>query len=167
MRSTDVKMATMESCSQRGEEMLLCPVRKSWAKALPEEVVRHRLLHFMIDKLHFPLSSLVVEKALNQMPHLALKPRQELPDRRADIVCYAKGIHPGYDLYPLLLIECKAVALTQSVIQQVLGYNQHVEALFVAVANEKEMRTGWFDREKRKYQFIPYIPSYDQLIRSL
>lgn len=146
---------------------LFCPVRKVVVKALPEEIVRQRLITFLVDKLRYPLCNLAVEKNLLQMPHLALKSKQQLPDRRADIVCYAKGIHPQHDLYPLLLIECKAVPLNQNVIQQVLGYNQHLEALFVAVANESETRTGWYDPESKDYKFVPYIPMYDQLIRSL
>lgn len=146
---------------------LFCLVRRVLVKKLPEEIVRQRLITFLVDKLGYPLSNLAVEKSLHQMPHLALKSKQQLPDRRADIVCYAKGIHAKHDLYPLLLIECKAVPLNQNVIQQVLGYNHHLEALFVAVANENETRTGWYDPDLKEYRFVPYIPMYDQLIRSI
>lgn len=146
---------------------LFCPVRKEWVKPFPEEIVRQKLLQFLIHRLGFPSSSLVVEKALHQMPHLALQPRNQLPDRRADIVSFAKGIHATHELYPLLLIECKAVPLNQQVIQQVLGYNHHLGAAFVALANAEETKCGWYDSEKREHCFVPYIPSYDQLMRSL
>lgn len=146
---------------------LYCSIRKTWVKALPEEIVRQKLIGFLTQRLYFPASTILVEKALHQFPHLALKPRQDFPDRRADLVCYAKGIHPEHELFPLLLIECKAVPLTQDVIQQALGYNHHLGAYFIAVANDTETKLGWFDEERQDYRFISYIPSYDQLLRSL
>lgn len=149
------------------DQQLYCPVRKLHVQAQPEEEVRQKLIHFLTERLHFPLSGLAVEKALHQMPHLALKSKDPLPDRRADIVCFARGIHPAYDLYPLLLIECKAVPLNQSTIQQVLGYNRHLGAHFVAIANADEVKLGWNDPESGETRFVPYIPTYDQLLRSI
>jgi hypothetical protein len=146
---------------------LFCSIRKMWVKANPEEKVRQKLISFLIERLYFPSSSILVEKSLHQMPHLALNPKADFPDRRADLVCFAKGIHPDFDLYPLLLIECKAVPINQNVIQQTLGYNHHLRAHFIAVANERETRTGWYDHERGEYRFVDYIPTYDQLIRSL
>lgn len=146
---------------------LYCPVRQLRVQVQPEEEVRQKLIHFLTERLRFPLSGLAVEKALHQMPHLALSGKEPLPDRRADIVSFAKGIHPEHDLYPLLLIECKAVPLNQGVIQQVLGYNRHLGAYFVAIANADEVQMGWHDPEKGETRFVPYIPTYDQLIRSI
>lgn len=145
-------------------ESIYCSIRKMWVAALPEEIIRQRLITHMIQNLSFPSSSLAVEKGLKQMPHLTLLPG-DIPDRRADLVCFAKGIHPDHSLYPLLLIECKAVPLNSKVMHQVMGYNHFLKAHFIAAANENEIRLGWLDKTFQTYQFIPYLPSYTDLLK--
>ena len=142
---------------------LYCPIRKIWVAAIPEEQVRQGWLQVMREKLGYPQEMLGVEKALHQMPHIE-QGKTELPDRRADIVCYAKGIHPHYSLYPLLLIECKAAPLTAKVKQQVTGYNLHVGAYFIAIANEKKLELGWWDPHKEDWTYISHLPSYQELV---
>jgi len=114
----------------------------------------------MLRQLAFPRETLAVEKELRHMPHLATS--ASIPDRRADILCYAKGIHATIDLYPLLMIECKAVRINSKVIDQVVGYNHYVQACFVCVANQHEVRTGWRNSQGT-YDFVPYLPSYADL----
>lgn len=143
-------------------ESLYCPIRKIWVAPLPEECIRQRLLAHMIENLGFPSAHIVVEKGLRQMPHLALG-GQDIPTRRADIVCFSQGIHPKHALYPLLLVECKAVPLTNKVLNQVAGYNHFLQAHFIAVMNENEIRTGWFDRQQGAYSFINELPDYQTL----
>lgn len=143
-----------------------CAIRKVQVKADPEEMVRQKLLDHMIDSLGYPVGHIAVEKELRQMPHLQLT-GQKIPDRRADIICFGKGIHPEYDLYPLLLIECKAVKLTPKVINQVTGYNHFIGAYFIAVSNQDEMRTGWYDAKQRCYQFVPFLPPYQELLKAI
>lgn len=125
------------------------------------------MLAHLFEEKAFPVSLVAVEKSLKQMPHIPPSGLVGMPDRRADIVCFARGIHPSYDLYPLLIIECKAVKLTPRVINQVSGYNHFVQAYFIAIVNEKEVRTGWFDRANGCYEFIDYVPSYQELISSI
>lgn len=141
-------------------------VRKDLVAAHPEELVRQELLCRMTGQLGYPSNLLVVEKELSLLPHLALK-SGKVPDRRADIVCFGKGIHPDYDLYPLLLIECKAVALNSKVLNQVAGYNQFVKSYFISVANQGEIQTGWYNQPEKKYQFVPFLPTYQELIESV
>ena len=102
--------------------------RKTWVAATPEEKVRQRLLQKMVGELQYPKELLVVEKELGQLPHLIAE--QKLPDRRADILCFAKNIHLHYALYPLLLIECKEGKIDIRAIDQVVGYNHFVKAFF-------------------------------------
>jgi sulfur carrier protein ThiS len=154
----------MDLSTRSESETLICRVRREQVAALPEERVRQRMLDHLIDKLRFPASGIAVEKALSQLPHLQ---DIKVPERRLDIVCFAKGIHADYDLYPLLILECKAVSLNDAAVRQVAGYNHYVKAPFMAVANETEIRMGWFDREKKEEVFISYIPEYEQLMRSV
>lgn len=139
-----------------------CPIRKEWVKALPEEQVRQTLIRCMIDQLGYPPAFMAVEKKLNDLPYLVGMP---LPDRRADIICFGKDIHPHHSLYPLLLIECKAVVLTRRVILQVMGYNHYIKAFFIAVANQKEIKVGWFDQGKKEYCFAYALPPYEALLK--
>ena len=116
----------------------------------------------MVEHLGYPLETLVVEKGLHQMPHLNINPTQ-IPNRRSDIVCFAKGIHPDYSLYPLLLIECKSVKLNAKVRNQVIGYNRYVRSVYIAIANEEEIQTGWFNPAINNYQFVNGLPQYSDL----
>lgn len=145
---------------------LFCPIRKAAVTPLPEERIRVQLLCDLIDKLGYPPSCLAVEKELAQIPHLRSMVG-ELPQRRADIICFAKGIHPTEELFPLLLIECKAVKLTSKMVNQIVGYNHYLKAPFIALVNLEEIRTGLFDPATQAYQFIPYLPPYAQLLRQL
>lgn len=140
-----------------------CLIRKESVAATPEESVRQGLLHHLINHLDFPASYIAVEKALHQIPHLTLSDAN-LPDRRADIICFGKGIHPKHELYPLLLVECKAIKLSSKVINQVSGYNVFLQACFIAVVNKDEVKFGW--KGKDGYQFINYIPKYSELINA-
>lgn len=130
--------------------------------SLPEEVVRQRVLSHMIGEKGFPASLIAVETALRCLPHLSAIGRRRVPDRRADIVCFATG---KLSLYPLLIVECKAIKLSPDVINQVQGYNQFVRSPFIAVVNQEEMKTGWFDGSG--YRFVDYLPAYDELTRSV
>lgn len=145
---------------------MFCCVRRQWVAALPEEKVRQHLLNHLINQLGFPPSLIVLEMGLQQIPHL--NPSQgQIPERRADIVCFAKGIHPAHDLYPLLLIECKAVKLTPKVLNQVTGYNHFLKACFIAVANQNEVKLGWFEAKLQRYIYTDRIPSYKHLSLSV
>lgn len=148
-------------------QKLHCPIRREWVKDLPEERVRQQLIRLMVEELGYPISYLAVEKELSRMPHLALMGKSKVPQRRADLVCFAKGIHSSFELYPLLLIECKAVKLTPRVITQVTGYNHFMKAYFIALANQDTIQTGWFDPELMTYRFVDYLPPFSALVQSI
>ena len=143
-----------------------CAIRKVSVAAHPEELVRQELLSLMTAQLGYPSSLIAVEKELALLPHLKLNP-SEIPDRRADILCFGKGIHPDFELYPLLLVECKAVTINSKVINQVVGYNHFVKSYFIGVANQEEIRTGWYDNSLKRYQFVPFLPTYQELIQNV
>lgn len=79
-------------------------------------------------------------------------------NRRFDILCYLKR---GADLVPLLLIECKAGALTKAAENQLLGYNRFIQAPFICLANGNQIETIWFEGTKRRS--VPFLPPYKQL----
>ncbi len=146
--------------SSPNKSLVYDEVRRAWVKATPEEKVRQQWLQWMIGKLKFPKELLAVEKELKELPHLF---GETVPDRRIDILCYASGIHPSHSLYPLLMIECKDEPLTEEAVDQVIGYNHHVKAYFVAVVNHEEARLGFFNGNE--YQFYSALPSFKELMQ--
>ncbi len=142
---------------------LFDPVRKIWVTATPEEKVRQNLLKWMMESLGYPKEFLSIEKDLNTFPHVKVEGKS-FPERRLDIVCFAKDIHPLYPLYPLLVIECKQTRLTQKVIDQVVGYNYHLKAHFIAIANHEEIRVGYLNHQTNQYQFTQHLPTYRELL---
>lgn len=143
-------------------DTLFCPIRKGWVAALPEELVRQRLLHYMTEHKGFPAALMAVELQLRKLPHLPLVDRRHVPNRRADIVCYAKK--RAAVLHPLLIVECKSVKLVPAMMNQITGYNHFVRSNFIMIANQEEMRMGWFDLTKQDYVFVNFLPSYNELM---
>lgn len=143
---------------------LFCPLRKIWVSALPEEIVRHKLVLKMIQHLGYPIGNLALEKSLHQLPHLQMKP--SLPQRRADLIVFAKNLHPQHSLYPLLLVECKATPLSNKVLQQMVGYNHFVGAYFIAAVNQTEAYFGYYHAEYKDYMFTKGFPSYQDLLKT-
>lgn len=142
-------------------EMLFDEVRREWVKATPEEKVRQTWLYRLVYSLNYPKELLVVEKELKDLPHLSSKIQ---PKRRVDILCYGRFIHPEHSLYPLLLIECKREEIGNTAVEQLIGYNGSIHAYFIAVANHKEIRLGYFHKQKKTYVFESGLPSYQELV---
>lgn len=138
-------------------------MRRQWVAASPEEKIRQQIIRRMVEEWGYPLSGIALERSLHHMPHLNLS-SLKLPLRRADIVVFAPGIHPHYALYPLLLIECKAVPLTDKVFRQVISYNFYLKAPFVAIANANEWQLGWHDPQLKQFCTLKTIPLYQTLL---
>lgn len=146
-------------------KQLYCFIRKEWVAHTPEELVRQTFITYMVQQLEFPPELLAVEQELRKLPHLANT--TSIPERRADLICFAKEIHPKFPLYPLLLVECKAVTLNPKALEQAIGYNHHLGAYFIAVVNHEELQVGWYDLTKKKYRFVNHLPSYPELLKAI
>ena len=147
-------------------EYLYDPVRNCKVLAYPEEIVRQRLLSEMINHLQYPKTMLGVEREIESLPHLTGK-SISAQKRRIDLICFAKGIHPDFSLYPLLVVECKAHSFSQKVIEQAVGYNYEIGAYFIAIANADMVKTLWYDQKQGKYCSVDYLPSYEQLLKAI
>lgn len=141
-------------------DQIYCPVRQSWVKRLPEEVVRQNLISEMVKELQYPISHFALEVSLTSLPHLTSYQPDQLPKRRADLIVFSKNPNSSHSLYPLLLIECKAVPINSKSFRQVIGYNQFVKAHFIALVNQTNRYTGYFSLETQEYDFFEGIPSY-------
>lgn len=145
---------------------ILCLIRKEQVAALPEEIIRQQLLSHMIDQKGFPASLIAVEQSLKQLPHLTHAERLHVPKRRADIICYAKKPQSG-GLHPLLIVECKSIKLSSDIMNQIAGYNHFVRSHFISIVNHAEIRTGWYDPNKKDYIFVNFLPSYSELLKNI
>lgn len=124
-------MAITESlASTPHKESLFCPIRKKWVVASPEERVRQEILVQLITRLGFPASHIVVERGLVFFG-------QHASHRRVDLLCY--GLSPSGILVPLLVVECKAAALNEKMLLQLLGYNAYINARCCALVNGKQV----------------------------
>ncbi len=152
---------------QEDEKMIFCMIRKSWVKALPEEIIRQQILSLMVEQLGFPASLIGVEKQVHHLPHLMTTDCQLFPKRRVDIVCFAKDLAPNGTLFPLLSVECKATKLTTKVLGQILGYNHYIRASYIAIANGEEIQTGWKNAKTQEWEFVNFLPPYKDLCATL
>lgn len=104
-------------------ESFFDPYRQKWVVMTPEEGVRQSCLR-QLEVLGYPKSLMAVEKSLKELMGVARPPK-----RRADILCFdPRG-------RPLLLVECKAVPLTEAMQRQLMGYNFYIEAPFIALVS--------------------------------
>ncbi|OGN61935.1 MAG: hypothetical protein A3F40_01435 [Chlamydiae bacterium RIFCSPHIGHO2_12_FULL_27_8] len=140
------------------------PVRRKFVLDKPEEVVRQKLILRMINILKYPKNLIFLEKDLFLLPHLKDQNIKNIK-RRADIIVFSKNIDQSCFFYPLLMIECKAVKLTECAIDQVIGYNYFVKSYFVAVANEDEIITLY--KKDDVYKRLNFLPSYRDLLNSI
>lgn len=154
-------MTVTTGSSRLKPSQIRCAIRGEWVATTPEENVRQKLLGLMISELGFPKAWICVEQPLRDLPHLA-SVKTSVPARRADIICYAQGIN-----HPLILIECKAVALTAKTERQLIGYNHYVRAPFVCLANQETILTGWKDKGQGGYRFIPGLPPCIELLNQI
>lgn len=147
------------------QEQFHCPVRSEWVAATPEEEVRQNLLSKLTERYAYPKEMLLVEQSLAQLPHLKMF-SSKVPNRRIDILCYYRKPDVA-GLIPLLLIECKAVPLSDKMVSQVAGYNQYIDAPFIALVSQDEERLGFYDAGIEGYRFSSGLPTYVQLLEAL
>ncbi len=130
-----------------GKTEIFDPIRRKFVRLTPEEQVRQHFLNFMVTRLGFPASLIVVEAELN---YNQMK-------KRFDILAYRSDGSPG------LVIECKApqVEITQSVFDQVAMYNMTLVVSYLLVTNGLSHFACHIDHAKRTYTFLKELPGYD------
>ena len=131
-------------------------IRQQWVAATPEEIVRQRWIQKMVQ-LGFPKELLVIERELKMLPHLQQHPHP-LPTRRVDLLSFGKT---DLEIFPLLLIECKDEALSQQALDQALAYNTFVQAPYVAIVNQDQIRLIHNKSE------IDRLPCYKDLMEAI
>lgn len=133
--------------SNRSKAKLFDPIRNQWVNASPEEIVRQKILTWMLSEAHggYPRASLCVEKDLGGLP--TAKPFHRKKGKlRFDIAVFipqstpscrsAQGLCPSFTC--ALLIECKAhlpsLNAKLEALSQILCYSKHLCPHYIAIA---------------------------------
>ena len=126
-----------------GKDQIFDPFRKTWVLLTPEEWVRQNLLQYLVQNLQYPASLIAVEKEI-KLGELS---------KRFDIVVYKNEM-------PWMIIECKEakVALNEKTMEQILQYQQVVEADYLVMTNGHT--TYGAKIETGKLHYLQSLPDY-------
>ena len=121
MLNLDLINVTVKTSLIKGKPFIFDPIRKKNFSLTPEELVRQKLLTYLITILNYPQSFIAVEKQIN-FGTLA---------KRFDIVIYNR------DFKPWMLVECKApdVELSEKTLYQLLNYNHSLQCKYWLITN--------------------------------
>jgi predicted type IV restriction endonuclease len=119
-------------------------IRRKFLVLTPEEWVRQRFVHYMIDHLGFAKERIGIEVGIE-----VNKLR-----KRCDIVYFNRKAEA------VMIVECKAgsVALDQKVFDQIARYNLKLDVPVLVVTNGLEHHACLLDKERATYIFLKEIP---------
>ncbi|MGB3592407.1 MAG: type I restriction enzyme HsdR N-terminal domain-containing protein [Nonlabens sp.] len=122
------------------------PVRKKFVSCTPEEVVRQRVLNFLLSRKRIPINLINVEK------QLLISQRT----KRYDLVVYNR------DGSVFLIVECKApnVKISQATFDQIARYNMSTRAANLMVSNGEHNYFCAIDYKNQSYSFMNDLPNY-------
>lgn len=128
---------------EAGKDCIFDPLRKSWVELTPEEWVRQNFIQFLIQVKNYPAALIAVEKTI-QLGELK---------KRFDMIVYKNDT-------PWILIECKEanVPLTEKTLDQILQYQQVVEANYLVMTNGHT--TYGAKIETGKLHYLQSLPDY-------
>ena len=128
---------------EAGKDCIFDPLRKTWVVLTPEEWVRQNFIQFLIQVKQYPAALIAIEKTI-QLGELK---------KRFDIVVYK-------DDSPWVLIECKEanVPLTEKTLEQILQYQQVMEANYIVMTNGHT--TYGAKIETGKLHYLQSLPDY-------
>lgn len=101
------------------------PLRRQWVSLTPEEQVRQKMLHYLVETRKLPAGLVAVEYSIkvNNLP------------KRADIVVFNTLGEPQ------MIVECKAetVPITEKVLDQAIRYYSGLKVKYLTLTNGKTM----------------------------
>jgi len=127
--------------------------RRKWVKLTPEEEVRQRFVHYLIDHLGYPAGRIGNEVNI----------RVAQTEKRCDSVIYdAQG-------RPAVIVEFKAttVSLTQKVFDQIARYNLALQVRLLMVSNGLHHYCCYLDPETQRFRFLQELPRWEQVVALL
>lgn len=131
--------------NEGGQPQIFDPLRSKWIALKPEEWVRQNFIQWLIHIAEVPSSSIAVEKEI-QVGSLK---------KRFDLLIMDRETRP----WMLVELKSDAIEIDEKVLMQVLSYNSHVNARFLAISNGKICHVA--DKEKVENPWLSTFPSLD------
>lgn len=127
-----------------GKTKVFDPIRRIYCTLTPEEEVRQKTLHYLVEMKKYPAGLIAVEYSIkvNNLP------------KRCDIVVFNKLGRPE------MIVECKAecVPITQKVLDQAIRYYSGLNVNYLLLTNGKTMFCYHIDIENRKIEAMKEMP---------
>ena len=125
-------------------------IRKKFVSLTPEEYVRQHFTNWLINYLHYPMGLIANEVKISLNSTI----------KRCDTIVYSDTGDP------IMIIEYKAphISINQNVFDQIVRYNMVLKTKYLVVSNGMQHYCCIIDYENNSYQFIPHIPTYEELI---
>ena len=125
-------------------------IRKKFVSLTPEEYVRQHFTKWLINYLHYPMGLIANEVKISLNSTI----------KRCDTIVYSNTGDP------MMIIEYKAphISINQNVFDQIVRYNMVLKTKYLVVSNGMQHYCCIIDYENNSYQFIPHIPTYEELI---
>ena len=132
-----------------GTHQIFDRLRGKFVALTPEEWVRQHFVAFLIDHKGFPVGLMANEVSLSLNG----------TSRRSDTVVYNSSAQP------LVIVEYKAptVKISQKTFDQIIRYNMVFHAPYLIVSNGINHYCCHIDFDKKSYECLPDIPSYQEL----
>lgn len=132
--------------NEDGKVYIYDQLRKRNLVLTPEEWVRQHMIQYLIHYKKYPKSLISLEKGLtyNQL------------QKRFDLLTF------NQEGKAHLLIECKApdIVLNKKVVNQVIVYNQTIQASIIGITNGKQHYFFSLDKSKNTFQQISELPNF-------
>ena len=133
--------------TENGKTLVFDPLRKKYVMLTPEEEVRQKTIHHLVENLAVPAGLLAVEYSI----------RVNGMDKRCDAVVF------GNDMQPLMIVECKApaVKITQKALEQAVRYYSALHPRFLLLFNGKDCLC--FKVQGNTLQAMDHLPDYQEM----
>jgi hypothetical protein len=133
---------------REGKNYVYDPLRRRQVVLTPEEEVRQRVLHLLVECLKVPAGLLAVEYSV----------KVNGLDKRADAVVFGK------DGLPLMIVECKAptVTLTEAVLEQAVRYHSALRPKYLLLSNSTA--TYCFKVEGQVLSPLDHLPDFVEMM---
>lgn len=156
------KYTVPEIFIKAGKKWIYDDIRKMNVLLTPEEIVRQKVIRFLLDEIKVPKYMIHIEALLSNY--------RISSNRRADILILKKDESKGIPI-PLAVIECKAPSIILSnnnyeCFEQVLDYAYPLSCDYIVLTNGKESVVAAWDFELEQYRDIKMVPKYEDMLNN-
>lgn len=160
MRINFQKYPMPEVFIKNNKKWIYDEIRKMDVLLTPEEIVRQKVISFLLEEVKVPKHMIHVEAPLSYY-HME-------SSRRADILVLKKDKDKGIPI-PLVVIECKAPSVILSsnnyeCFEQVLDYAYPLACDYIILTNGEESVVAAWDFTKEQYRDIKNVPIYEEML---